>query len=424
MIRTESLPSSSIGGVPADTLAQRYGTPLYVYDADAVRAAFSAIKEAVPYQPHRIHYACVANANLALMRLIGSLGGGIHANTWGDALMALHAGFAPDDVIYSGSNIGPEDMLNLLSHGIAANVNSLSQLRNYAAAVRAFEQQTGELAHRRVGLRLHLEDHKPYSRMGVKVSELDEALAIATRERLEIAGVHYYGGTGTLNARHFLTPFTEVIDAARRFRDTLTYVDIGGGFGFQYRRDRAAHFDWDACAEALTAMLEQLTSELGRRVMLILEPGRSIVASSGYLLTRVVAVDRRAAGGQMAGVDTTTSHISKETYRVYGGYRRVALVGRSADEPPMMTDVVGCTTFSDDYIGRAARAERPERGLMLPPLREGDVLAVLDVGAYGFAFASNFLNRPRPAEVMIDRGEARLVRRRETYDDLLQLQVG
>ena len=108
-------------------------------------------------------------------------------------------------------------------------------------------------------------------------------------------------------------------------------------------------------------------------------------------------MDKRAAGGQVAGVDTTTSHISKEAYRVYGGYRRIALVSRDSLEKPIRTDVVGCTTFSDDYIGRAARSNRQDRGLVLPPLREGDLLAVLDVGGYGFAFASNFLNRPRPA---------------------------
>ena len=139
MITAELAPS--IGGVSADSLAERYGTPLYVYDANAVRAAFSRIDAAVPYRPRRIHYACVANANVALMQLIRSLGGGIHANTWGDAVMALHAGSPPSDIIYSGSNIGPEDMLNLFSSDIATNVNSLSQLRNYAAALRAFEER-------------------------------------------------------------------------------------------------------------------------------------------------------------------------------------------------------------------------------------------------------------------------------------------
>src|SRR6516164_3531632 len=170
-------------------------------------------------------------------------------------------------------------------------------------------------------------------------------------------------------------------------------------------------------------MMEGLSSELGRRIVLILEPGRSVVAASGFLLTRVVGVDDRAAGGQLAGVDTTTSHTSSETYRVYGGYRRIVLANRCSDECPVPTDVVGCTTFSDDYIGRAPRGQGADRGLMLPPLREGDLLAVLDAGGYGFAFASNFLNKPRPAEVMVDAGRDRLTRRRETYDDMLRLQV-
>jgi diaminopimelate decarboxylase len=135
-----------------------------------------------------------------------------------------------------------------------------------------------------------------------------------------------------------------------------------------------------------------------------------------------VAVDRRAAGGQVVGVDTTVSHISSETFRVYGGYRRIALANRDSDEQPVPTDVVGSTTFSDDYIGRAPRYDKTDRGILLPPLHEGDLLAVLDAGGYGFAFASNFLNKPRPAEVLIDGGQARLVRRRETYDDMLRLQ--
>jgi diaminopimelate decarboxylase len=259
--------------------------------------------------------------------------------------------------------------------------------------------------------------------MGVKMSEIDAAKAIAAEEDLSIVGVHYYRGTGTINTAHFLKPFPMLMDVARRFTATLKYVDIGGGFGFQYVPAAPTQFEWETFGGEFGRMIEHLSAEFGRRITLILEPGRSVVASSGFLLTRVVAVDRRAAGGQVAGVDTTTSHISSETYRVYGGYRRIALASRKTDAEAIPTDVVGCTTFSDDYIGRAARGDRPDRGLMLPPLREGDLLAVLDAGGYGFAFASNFLNKPRPAEVMVDKGEARLTRRRETYDDMLRLQI-
>jgi len=417
-------PQLLIGGMPVEHLVRQYATPLYVYDAAGIRNAFRKIRGAIPYSPSRVHYACVTNASIAIMKTIRALGGGIHANTWGDAVMALHAGFTPREIIYSGSNIGEEDLLNIFTHGVAINLSSLSQLRSYGAQLADFEgsraSSPGSL--RQVGLRIHLEAEMPYSRMGVKVGELKEASAIADECGLAIVGVHYYRGTGTNNTEHFLQPFPILMDVAQRFGATLQYVDVGGGFGYPYK-PAAPVFDWEYFGARISEMMEGVSARLGRRAILILEPGRSIVAASGYLLTRVVGVDQRAAGGQLAGVDTTTSHISSETYRVYGGYRRIVLANRCSDECPVPTDVVGCTTFSDDYIGRASRGQSPDRGLMLPPLREGDLLAVLDAGGYGFAFASNFLNKPRPAEVMMDEGQAVLIRHRETYADMLRLQV-
>jgi len=418
-------PELFIGGVPAASIAADFGTPLYVYDADKVRSAFGRIVRSAPYQPFKVHYACVTNANIAILWLIRAMGGGIHANTWGDAVMALHAEFDPRDIVYSGSNIGVDDFRNIFGHGVAVNINCLSQLRQYAVQLRAFERERGrEMASlRKVGLRIHLEDKMPYSRMGVKTFELPEAREIAAGEGLRLAGVHYYRGTGTLHIRHFLEPFPAVMELAHQLAETLEYVDIGGGFGYPYMPGGPDDFDWEFFGARIAEMVEDLSSSIGRRLTLIFEPGRGVVAASGYLLTRVVAVDRRAAGGQVAGTDTTVSHISSETFRVYGGYRRIVLAGRSSAEEPVPTDVVGCTTFTDDYIGRAPRYGHSEKGIVLPPLQEGDLLAVLDAGGYGFAFASNFLNKPRPAEVMVENASARLVRRRETYEDMLRLQV-
>ena len=419
-------PGLLIGGVPVGCLAERYGTPLYVYDAASIRDTFLRIRGSVPYAPLQVHYACVTNSNIAVMKIIRALGGCIHANTWGDVVVALHAGFSASEIVYSGSNLGKEDFFNLFAQGVAVNLSSLSQLNSYGIQLSAFERH-GALPSetiKQVGLRIHLETEMPYNRMGVKVRELGEAQAIAGEQGLTIVGVHYYRGTGTNSTEQFLKPFPALFEVARKLGATLQYVDVGGGFGYPYVASAQTAFDWEHFGGRFAKMMEGLSSELGRRIVLILEPGRSVVAASGFLLTRVVGVDRRAAGGQVAGVDTTTSHISSETYRVYGGYRRIVLANRSSEGEIVPTDVVGCTTFSDDYIGRAARGGCPERGLVLPPLREGDLLAVLDAGGYGFAFASNFLNKPRPAEVMVDAGRDRLTRRRETYDDMLRLQVG
>ena len=418
-------PQLLIGGVPASDLAAEYGTPLYVYDAESVQSAFIRVRNSTPYSPLKMHYACVTNANIAILRLIRALGGGIHANTWGDAVIAMRAGFSPAEIVYSGSNLDPQDMVNLFTHKVAVNLNSLSQLRNYGVLLRKFAgaDDGSRKALCRVGLRIHLEDQMPYSRMGVKVAEVGEACDIAREQGLEIVGVHYYRGTGTVGTDHFLKPFPALMEVARRLAGSLQYVDVGGGFGHQYAPNAAIQFEWEHFGERFAAMMEKLSADLGGRITLVLEPGRSLVAASGFLLTRVVGVDRRAAGGQVAGVDTTTSHISSETYRVYGGYRKIVLASRGGNGDAVPTDVVGCTTFSGDYIGRASRGARGDRGLSLPPLREGDLLAVLDAGGYGFAFASNFLNKPRPAEVLVDHARPNLVRRRETYDDMLRPQI-
>jgi diaminopimelate decarboxylase len=414
-----------IGSISANQLADNFGTPLYVYDAAEIRRCFGSILRSVPYRPFKIHYACVTNANVAVMQTIRALGAGIHANTWGDALMALEAGFPSEQIVYTGSNVPAEDLRRLVERRIRVNLNCLSQLGQYASVVRQFEDEIQQAcpALRRVGLRIHLEDRMPYSRMGVKVCELEDARAIAATENLVLAGVHYYRGTGTIHINHFLEPFPCLMQVARQIGEELEYIDVGGGFGYPYIPGGPDAFDWQYFGEHMSEMMEDLSHTVGRRIKLLLEPGRSVVASSGFVLTRVIAVDRRAAGGQVAGVDTTVSHISSETYRVYGGYRRIALANRKSEEDAIPTDVAGCTTFSDDYIGRAPRYDRSDRGITLPPLREGDLLAVLEAGGYGFAFASNFLNKTRPAEVLVDGDDVRLVRRRETYEDLLRLQV-
>jgi diaminopimelate decarboxylase len=190
----------------------------------------------------------------------------------------------------------------------------------------------------------------------------------------------------------------------------LQYLDVGGGFGVAYRHEQTP-LDLAGVGAAASAQMEALSARRGRRLTLVAEPGRTLVARAGTLYATVVSVKQRG-GRRYVGVDTTVGNIVVPS--VYHPYHRIEAVAATGDALDVPTDVCGNTTHSRDFLGRDLR---------LPALSPGDVLALHDVGAYGYAMSSHFLNRPRPAEVVIDGAEVRLTTRRESFADLLATQV-
>ncbi len=387
-----------IGGLDARALADRFGTPLFVYDAAIVRAAYGRVREAIRYEPARVHYAAVCNPNLFLLRLLHEQGAGLHANTPGDVYCGLRAGFAPDDIVFSGSNCGPEDLDYLLSAGVHVNVDSLDDLA--LACARA--------PGRCFGLRIHPERVLAESRVGLREQELDRALATAARAGCRLTALHVYCGTHGQDVERYARAVDRLIALASRFPD-LDCINVGGGFGYDYSDPGTNPFPFERLAERIGDALRALTRRLGRPVTLRAEPGRALVAGAGVLLTRVRS-NKPGLGRRYVGVDTTVANFTSSA--VHGAHRRVvALASRARAAEP--STVCGCTTYSRDFVAR---------DVWLPMMERGDLLAVLDVGAYGYCMASHFLNRPKPAEVFVDRGEARLVTRRETFADLTAAQ--
>ena len=389
----------TIGGLDAHALAERFGTPLFAYDADELRASWHRIRGAFRYPATHVHFAAVCNPNLHLLSLLRSLGANLHANTPGDAYCGLRAGYAPDQIVFSGSNVGDDDLAFLLGEGIHVNVDSLDDLARACAAApgRAF------------GLRMHLGEVLPESRIGLRESDVDEALAIARAQGCQLTALHVYCGTHGQSLDRYRGALAELTSLAMRLPD-VECINLGGGFGYDYRDPDQGAFPFEALARAADAALADLSRRLGRTIVLRVEPGRALVAGSAVLLTRVRSV-KRAAKRRYVGVDTTTANFTSPV--VHGARRRVASVGaRPAAET--LADVCGCTTYSRDFITRDAP---------LPEVEVGDLLAVLDVGAYGYCMASHFLNRPRPAEVFVDGGAARVVTRRETFRDLVATQI-
>jgi len=396
-----ALPETRLSRSLARELLEEYGSPLYVYDAQVLRATIEQISEAVNYPRTRFCFASVTNGNTSLLRIFREHNWGLHANTPGDVHLGLNAGFAPAEIVYSGSNLNRDEMRLMLEREIGIlNLDSLAQLE----MLRELQRHRTKSPRSRVGLRLNLPEITGETRIGVGAHELADAVKIANSAGLKLSGVHFYRGTATNSTSAFADSIATVCQAGALLPD-WEYLDFGGGFGYPYNANRSA-FDWSTFG----AELERRMRALSRPVELIIEPGRSAIAGCGTLLTRIVSVKRQGEK-QIVGVDTSVANIA--VLSVHGGHRRIQSMTSDVGED-LITDVCGNTTFSRDYLGRNCR---------LPRLQIDDALAILDVGAYGYAMSSHFLHRPRPAEVIIENGTHRLIRRREDYTVLTEHQV-
>lgn len=380
-------------------LASRFGTPLFVYDAEVLRRGYRRVRAAIRYTPSRVHYAAVCNPHGAILRLLRDLGAGLHANTPGDVYCGLRAGFAADAIVFSGSNLGDADLEYVLGAGVHVNVDSLDDLE------RGCRQGGG----RDFGLRMHLEGLLPESRMGLRDSDLQAAEAVARNAGCRISALHVYCGTHGRALDRYADAAARLAAIAETLPD-VSCINLGGGFGYDYRDPEGGAFPFEPVADRAAEVLTRLSARSGRPILLRVEPGRAMVAGAGILLTRVRSVKRDGAL-RYVGVDTTVANFTAPA--VHGAHRRVVAVEPRPDVEGT-AHVCGATTYSRDFIAQNVR---------LPDVQVGNLLAVLDIGAYGYCMASHFLNRPRAAEVMVENSTARLITRRETFEDLIATQL-
>lgn len=382
----------------AEELLAVYESPLYVYQLDRLINTISHITNSIPYPDTQFHFASVTNGNVALMQIFKNQGWGIHANTPGDIHLALAAGFTPNQIVYSGSNLDRNEMRQIIEWGIQTiDLDSLSQLEVLSNIY------TEKYPKPRLGLRLNYPPLTGDSRIGIHPDEFERAIEISRQAGLTIDGIHFYRGTGTNATQAFIDAIESLLSIAAKLPD-WSYLNFGGGFGYPYHHNKAA-FDW----VEFGSILSQRLSKLDRQIQLTIEPGRAAIAGSAVLLARVVSTKWQEQN-QIIGVDTTVGNLSVPS--VYGGYREI-VSWQNGDEL-FSTDICGNTTYSRDYLGRNCQ---------LPKLNIDDIIAILDVGAYGYAMSSHFLHRPRPAEILLDSYEHRLIRQREDYSILLNNQI-
>ena len=398
------------GGLPATTLANQYGSPLYVYEAARIRDAFHTLARAFAVDDLRIHFAAKANTNPWILRILRQAGAWADVVSPGEILMARTAGYPPERLLYNGNSASDAEMRSALDQGVRINVESLSQLRRLAALAPGTAISIRFNIYVGGGHHSHVITGGPESKFGIDWEQAGEAQAVAAAGGLRVAGVHCHIGSGVLQAERFVQAVTNLLTVARRF-PALEQVNFGGGIGIPYRQEEP-ELAVDRLGALLTAEYERFCAEYGARPALCLEPGRFLVARAGTLLCRVTAVNQ-ARKYLFAGTDSGFNHLIRPA--MYGAYHAIeAVTPRAGAARP--TVLTGNICESGDVFTRGEEGIEPRD---LPPLQEGDLVAIRDTGAYGFAMASRYNSFPLPAEVLVEDGRGTLIRRRDTLDQLL-----
>ena len=388
-------------------IAERHGTPCYVYSRAALESAFRSFDEALAGLPHRICYSVKANSNLAVLDVLARIGSGFDIVSVGELERVLAAGGDPSKVVFSGVGKSEAEMRRALEVGVDCfNIESAGELERLERTAAALGVRAPISV--RVNPDVDPVTH-PYIATGLKQNKfgvpIDDAPQLYARaaglEAVVVKGVDFHIGSQLTS----LAPFADALERALALVATLaasgirlTHLNVGGGLGVRYTDETPP-----SAGEYAKTIAERVA---GSGLELLVEPGRAIVAEAGVLLTRVEYVKRGAEQG-FAVVDAAMNDLLRPA--LYGAWHDIVPVERHAGSEAALVDVVGPVCESSDFLGKARR-------LAVAP---GDLLAVKSAGAYGFVMSSNYNTRPRAAEVMVDGDAAHLVRARETLSALL-----
>ncbi len=399
--------------VSLSAIARRVGTPVYVYRAAEIAGRYAAFDAAFGGHPHRVHYALKANSTLAVARLVRSLGGGVDANSGGEIDVALRAGFAPRDIVFTGVGKTASELARAVELELhAVNAESAGELERIDRLARARGVRT------RVALRVnpdvaagghpHISTGRRAHKFGVPLATARE---VCDRARacagLQLVGLHVHIGSQVAARAPIRDALAAVVPLAADLLGggcPLEHIDVGGGLGISY--DGSETLDVGLYARTVIDAVRPTG------LAIIAEPGRWIVGPAGVLVASVVDVKPQDEERCFVVLDSGMSELLRPA--LYGAYHRIEPLEPRPGRP-VVCDVVGPICETGDVVGAARPMPRPE---------VGDLLAIFDAGAYGSAMASNYNRHPLPAEVLIDQRDAwRIVRRRQTSDDLVALET-
>lgn len=389
-------------------VAQEFGTPLYVYHAENIAHQYLKLSNAFEGQPVRFFYACKALTNINILKLLKSFGANVDCSSINEAKLALHAGFLPAQILYTSNGIAFDEIVEACELGVHVNIDSLSNLEK-------FGQKYGHSYP--VGLRLRpnimaggnlkISTGHDKSKFGIPIDQIDTIIGLVEKYNLCIRTLHIHTGSEIKDVSVFAQGIEVLFQLSGRFKE-LEVIDLGGGFKVPYK-EGDSETDMVLLAQKVKELFDQYHLQNNKSFEIWFEPGKFLVSAAGYFITKV-NVMKETSSVNFVSVNSGFNHLIRPMF--YDAYHTIENISHPEGETQPYT-VVGNICETDTFA-----SDR-----LLPKVKENDLIVFKNAGAYGFEMSSNFNSRLKPAEVLIEKGKARLIRKREHFEDLLRHQI-
>mgnify|MGYP000115127351 FL=1 len=390
------------------SIVHTYGCPVYVYDAYKIRSQYERLIKAFAAVPSlRINYAMKALSNGSILKLMRKLGAGLDTVSIQEVKLGLHAGFAPEQIIFTPNGVSMEEIEEAASLGVQLNIDNLSILEQFGSKHPQVPVCIRINPHVMAGGNSKISVGHIDSKFGISIHQVPHILRIVENTKMHINGIHMHTGSDILDIDVFLYAAEILFDATKHFRE-LKFIDFGSGFKVPYK-EGDIQTDIEELGEKLSQRFLEFCKLYGRDMTLAFEPGKFLVSEAGFFLVKVNVV-KQTTSTVFAGIDSGFNHLIRPMF--YGATHFIENISNPEGKKRFYS-VVGYICETDTFASNRQIAE----------ISEGDILCFRNAGAYCYTMASNYNSRPRPAEVLWIDGQAKLIRKAETLEDLLRNQV-
>ena len=390
------------------SVVHTYGSPVYVYDANKISAQYERLTKAFAAVPSlRINYAMKALSNVSILKLMRKLGAGLDTVSIQEVKLGLHAGFAPEQIIFTPNGVSMEEIEEAASLGVQLNIDNLSILEQFGSKHPQVPVCIRINPHVMAGGNSKISVGHIDSKFGISIHQIPHILRIVENTKMHINGIHMHTGSDILDIDVFLYAAEILFDTAKHFRE-LKFIDFGSGFKVPYK-EGDIQTDIEELGEKLSQRFLEFCKLYGRNLTLAFEPGKFLVSEAGFFLAKVNVV-KQTTSTVFAEIDSGFNHLIRPMF--YGATHFIENISNPEGKKRFYS-VVGYICETDTFASNRQIAE----------ISEGDILCFRNAGAYCYTMASNYNSRPRPAEVLWIDGQAKLIRKAETLEDLLRNQV-